>query len=99
MVAEPLHAEAADTADDEVSTFDGGLHFLNLMETDTGGEILCEFGVAVGFSAGIDDFAVQVRTHKAYFVTVFSCRKCQRRAHHAGTDNCYNSHFCASPFM
>ena len=91
VVAKPIYAEAAYSADDHVGTVYCTFHILDLIIFHSFGKIAGEFGMTVGFYAGVDDLSVKGRTYKSYLVAVFSCRKGESRAHHTCA---YNSNCC-----
>ena len=96
LVAEPLHAKAADTANDEIRAVYCLGQIFDLIVFKSCREIGTEFGVAAGFPAALNDFPVQRCADKTNGVAVFSGGERQGGAHHAGSDdgNCF--HNCAS---
>ena len=87
VLVEPLHAERADTADDDVRASERLVQILDRVELHAPGEVAFEFRMPPGCAADVDDFPVEVRADEADFVAVLARRERQGRAHHARADD------------
>ena len=92
LVAEPVEAEAADTAQDQVRTLQCLLQFLDLIIFDPVMQASLQGDMEIVLAKTVDDVPVQGGSDQSDLVAVFKSRECDGRVHLPCTYKCDNAH-------